>query len=52
MKKYIAPEMNVTKFDVEDVITTSVAGTDPVYGTGDAQYVAENVDFTKIFGNN
>ena len=24
MKKYIAPELNVTKFDVEDVITTSL----------------------------
>ena len=32
MKKYIAPELNVTKFDVEDVITTSVTDTAPVYG--------------------
>ena len=49
MKKYIAPEMNVTKFDVEDVITTSItAPTDPVYG--DADYIAKSVDFTTIFG--
>ena len=48
MKKYIAPELNVTKFDVEDVITTSVNATAPVYGATDADNVKE-VDFATIF---
>ena len=50
MKKYIAPEMNVTKFDVEDVITTSTTAPDYVYGEpGDENVRA--VTFTEIFGN-
>ena len=49
MKKYIAPELNVTKFDVEDVITTSVAGTKPVYGEGMDQNNVKEVDFATIF---
>ena len=48
MKKYIAPEMNITKFDVEDVITTSVTGTKEIYGKNDASNIQE-VDFSKIF---
>lgn len=44
MKKYIAPELDVMKFDVEDVITTSVVvNTAPVY-TKDV-----NVDFEAGF---
>jgi len=48
MKKYIAPELNVTKFDVEDVITTSVNGTEWVYDADDAKNIQE-VDFATIF---
>jgi len=49
MKKYIAPELNVTKFDVEDVITTSVTGTAPVYGDGMNPDNVQQVDFATIF---
>ncbi len=49
MKKYIAPEMNITKFDVEDVITASVPGTAPVYGEGMDEKNVQQVDFSKIF---
>ena len=50
MKKYIAPELNVTKFDVEDVITTSITNitdTANVYGNADK---VQKVDFTDVFG--
>ena len=49
MKKYIAPELNVTKFDVEDVITTSVNSTAPVYGEGMDKDNVKEVDFATIF---
>ena len=49
MKKYISPELNVTKFDVEDVITTSITNitdTNKVYNDASAK----TVDFTEVFG--
>ncbi len=47
MKKYIAPELNVTKFDVEDVITTSVTitKTETIYNGDNVQ----TVDFADVF---
>ena len=48
MKKYIAPELNVTKFDVEDVITTSIINitdTNKVYNDEGAK----TVDFADVF---
>ena len=49
MKKYTTPELNVTKFDVEDVITTSVANTDVIYTEGKGVDVADTVNFDEIF---
>lgn len=53
MKKYFAPELNVTKFDVEDVITTSiVADTAAIYfDSGENKNVdhAATVDYSEIF---
>ena len=34
MKKYIKPEMEITEFDIEDVITTSNPDPDPDDGEG------------------
>ena len=50
MKKYTTPELNVTKFDVEDVITTSIATTE-IYtdGQGGNVNVANTVNFDEIF---
>ena len=51
MKKYIAPELNVTKFDVEDVITTSIP-TGNIYNSDlENKVSAKTVDFTEVFGN-
>ena len=51
MKKYTTPELNVTKFDVEDVITTSVAAPSwNGYTEADVNYVADPVQYNEIFG--
>jgi len=50
MKKYIAPELNVTKFDVEDVITTSITDITNTTNVYDIEG-AKTVDFTDVFGN-
>lgn len=54
MKKYITPELEVSKMDVEDVITTSVASNTLVFDTSDPtanNYVqdVEIVSYTEIF---
>ena len=48
MKKYIAPELNVTVFAVEDVITASINTAD-IYTAGENADVASTVDYTEIF---
>lgn len=43
MRKFEAPELNVIRFEIEDVITTSNIATEP--GTGDIEMPEDNDGF-------